>query len=380
MQAHDPVWAGPIAYVDTSVCLRCNDVLGNIVKMRYHYQNIHEVKRNKVDDEIQKDWDKKWRGHGNVKSQIWHELLRQTFSYARSFSVLSPNARLSAKLPSLLREVLSSGPPPVDPINRALVGAVVIFLSGEEPYMLDFFTRQFFKLFDWYISRTTTRWQMEGFYAGISIISCLVNSGNGSNPLKNAILHKRADDVDIVGGHTSSIATSANDFETSLDFAVRANDIVLRRLDDENVLPFLLTQMMLVDFLSRLSESSATKQVGNKWPWELLAKFLNHHRNNGFSARSIIVYYGLPEDEATSGLFFAEKRQASLNFPASIFFKENDKQYKQPIQDPFTRIERIERILSLGRRIAESCHVKWLNYNEEEGFKVKSTRVDNWNR
>lgn len=66
-QADAPLWEGPNAYVDTSVCLKCKDSLGDIIKMRHHYRHRHKVENSKVDDTIQENWDKKWREDSNPK-------------------------------------------------------------------------------------------------------------------------------------------------------------------------------------------------------------------------------------------------------------------------------------------------------------------------
>ncbi|KAL7903865.1 hypothetical protein GGI35DRAFT_288164 [Trichoderma velutinum] len=213
----------------------------------------------------------------------WPNELQQVLNYAKSrcapIQSLSMADQESAVL--LLRKLLSSGPPRLDGFDLAFgrIGARFLLDDGDD--IFEFSKRQFFRLLDGQIGRDKERWLKVGCYMGITITCSLICSNNCSNALWSAIFPEPSDDVDVAGEASSPEENPPKAFCLALDFAVRTLEEVIKRLiewKDANTLPFLYTQMVFLRYLSELP--SAVKRVEKRYPWEMIAKMLNHLSNS----------------------------------------------------------------------------------------------------
>ncbi|KAM0253286.1 hypothetical protein ACHAQJ_007382 [Trichoderma viride] len=293
--------------------------------------------------------------------------LQQTYYYAKSLCVPIPFLSARESVMTLFDPVLSSSPPRLEPIDLAFVRILAIFFSGKEKHELGSAVEQFLNLLDGHIARTTKSWREAGYYMGISITCSLFGFGNDSNVLKNAIIPKRPDDMDITGESISPEAIPTDTFHQSLSFAVQTLEIVIRRWGDMNILPFLHTQMVFLHHLSRFP--SAIKFIEHKYPWKLIATMLNYLKQSCKSeprmdseifpgAENEDHYRPLPEDYAMRGLIYAEEY-----FPLKWFSGEAVEEDEKFFEQASMVDSRKERILWIGRQI--SSLNKWLIWDEE---------------
>lgn len=162
---------------------------------------------------------------------------------------------------------------------------------------------------------------------------------------------------------------------------VRTYEIAVRRWGDTNTLPFVHTLLAFIWNVSQ--EPKAIQHLEKDFPWQLTATMLNYlYKSSGPATRIASKEFPgalknelprpLPEDFAMRGLVYTEDY-----YPES-WFKDCALEEDEKLIELASMTEaRTERVLWLGRRIAESG--KWLQWNEEsrnfnvaEGFAISS--------
>lgn len=173
--------------------------------------------------------------------------------------------------------------------------------------------------------------------------------------------------VDESGGAEAE-AHADETFQHALSFAVRTYEIVLHRWGDKNTLSCLHTTMVFLLHLSRYP--CAMAYIENDYPWKLTVIMLNYLLQTVGRMPRINVQafpgpekegeppYPLPEDYALRGLVYTEDY-----FPEGWFANERIDESDRYLEPPSKALERQERILWIGRRLADSG--EWLNWDED---------------
>lgn len=143
--------------------------------------------------------------------------------------------------------------------------------------------------------------------------------------------------------------------------------VIFRRIEDNNVLPFVHVIMVFVYHLAHFP--NAVSLIEDNIPWELLSVLLNSllqsyreynrlHSDDFPRQAKEVAPRPLPEDFAMKGLVWVDKY-----FPNNWFSNgkiDDDEKYFEMAS---MSEERRERILWLGYRIAN--HGKWLVYDDK---------------
>jgi len=153
-------------------------------------------------------------------------------------------------------------------------------------------------------------------------------------------------------------------FEKAVHFAIRACEVVLRRLGDINTLSFIHAMLAFMHRMSQLP--AAMSHLESRFPWGLTCKMLNCLIGMTVAEPRIstemlpgsdkpekgLSLLPLPEDYALRGLLFTEHI-----FPSGWFDNSNldeAERYMESGRRTLNRERRLERILWLGRRIARN--------------------------
>jgi len=153
-------------------------------------------------------------------------------------------------------------------------------------------------------------------------------------------------------------------FEKAVHFAIRACEVVLRRLGDINTLSFIHAMLAFMHRMSQLP--AAMSHLESRFPWGLTCKMLNCLIGMTVAEPRIstevlpgsdkpekgLALLPLPEDYALRGLLFTEHI-----FPSGWFDNSNldeAERYMESGRRTLNRERRLERILWLGRRIARN--------------------------
>ncbi|KAJ6436628.1 telomerase-binding protein EST1A [Purpureocillium lavendulum] len=206
------------------------------------------------------------------------------------------------------------------------------------------------------------------YYVGISLCCLLMGFGAEHNVLMQALAKQQDDEEEEDGSTTEPESNPDEDFEQALRFAMKTQEIVLRRWGDKNTLSCIHTTLV---FMLRMSQlPAAMSHLEDVYPWKLTSFMLNYLLNTMKTDPRIDAeeFPGpekkgekpvpLPEDYALRGLLFAEDF-----FPKGWFQNERLDETDRYLEAASKTLERQERILWIGRRIADSG--KWLTWDED---------------
>jgi len=221
---------------------------------------------------------------------------------------------------------------------------------------------------DGHIGRTTRRWLELGYHQAISDCCALFGYGAEENPLTAAIRTDHSEDhsnSEREGGDTTSVSPAKQAFDLALSFVAQTASIVLQRLRDPNVLPYIHVMLVCLLFLS--DHPGAMAYLEGKFPFRLLSLHLNTLLSKGgpFPLPEGPTFprpdkgdapRPLPEDHALRGLTFAEGYH-----PSDWFSNDKTDEEERYFELPSMVDERIRRISFIGRCIAEKG--RWLMYD-----------------
>ncbi|EQL01457.1 hypothetical protein OCS_02837 [Ophiocordyceps sinensis CO18] len=359
---------------------------------------------------VSRYWYSKASDKSPTTGRLYHHLailsrpsaLQQLYYYAKSLCVPIPFPSARESVLTLFDPLLSSAPQQhLVPVDAAFVRVHGILFSGKSKEQLVPSMDEFCSLLDGRIGSAHSSWLEAGYinpplpsntcalacqlwcrqltkvtryYVGISLSCSLLGFGAESNVIMRVISrHGEPDDsMDEVFLEGDAEAYAVDTFRQALCFAVRTYEIVLRRWGDKNTLSCLHTTMVFLLHLSR--HPCAMAYIENDYPWKLTAIMLNHLLHNylfltvgrkpridGESfpgpEKEGQPPYPLPEDYALRGLIYTEDY-----FPDGWFDNERIDESDRYLEPPSKALERQERILWIGRRLATSN--KWLTWDE----------------
>ncbi|KAM4065549.1 est1 DNA/RNA binding domain-containing protein [Hirsutella rhossiliensis] len=328
---------------------------------------------------VSRYWYSKASDKSPTTGRLYHHLailsrpnaLQQLYYYAKSLCVPIPFPSARESVMTLFDPLLNSASHQrLEPADAAFVRVHGILFSGKSKEQLEPSMDEFCSLLDGRIGSARSNWLEAGYYVGISLSCSLLGFGAKSNVIMQAIAEPLGEpdaSVDESGGAEAE-AYAGETFRQALSFAVRTYEIVLRRWGDKNTLSCLHTTMVFLLHLSRYP--SAMAYIENEYPWKLTTIMLNYLLQTIGRKPRIDTEafpgpekegeppYPLPEDYALRGLVYAQDY-----FPDKWFENERIDESDRYLEPPSKALERQERILWIGRRLASSS--KWLTWDED---------------
>jgi len=205
---------------------------------------------------------------------------------------------------------------------------------------------------------------------GISLCCLLLGFGAESNVLLKTLVGQQ-DEEEEDHGFVAELESASVDenFKQALSFAVRMQEIILRRWGDTTTLAYIHTTLVFLLRMSRLP--AAMSHLEDRFPWKLTSVMLNYLLKTIHSKPRIHADtlpgpekgedpIPLPEDYALRGLVFAEGF-----FPTGWFDSERLDSTERYVETGSKVGQRQERILWIGYRIADAG--KWLTWEAESG-------------
>ncbi|KIV98351.1 uncharacterized protein PV09_09809 [Verruconis gallopava] len=319
--------------------------------------------------------------------------LQQLFLYSRSLisvQIFNPARETILTLfkPILGRSDAASSH--TSQLDTSFIKASAILFTKEHLDDFKHFHDGFIELLDQHIGRVTAEWRVQGVWVIVSLLGALFDYGNDS-PLRRVFelgFHQLAQqardksqadqsasfdpqhaqsDGDTVMENLNVPTTVDSEskiaFEHALKFYTSVVTSVLRRLGDENVLPFvhillafLLSLIQLKSLDSRIKSSYIVKTILARVPLGELCSFLNIlARSDSADARYETKTFirgedsiPLPEDHLIRGQVWAQNY-----FPADLFKSSELDDEERNIEHASTVRMRAERVLNLGFRLAQ---------------------------
>jgi hypothetical protein len=370
------------------------ECLGDLGRYRMAIED-DDIRDREVWTGVARHWYSKASDKAPTTGRLYHHLailarpnaLQQLFYYSKSLCVAVPFTSARESILTLFDPVLNSqngqGQYRLPPLDTAFVKAHgLLFTNKDLGTRYEASATEFLALLDNQIGRVTRKFMEQGYHISIANSVQLLGFASADNPLMKAISPppppQNESDVQMGG-----ISADTNSVPLSFKLAQRLNNstlsIVLRRIGDPNVLPFIHAALVFMYRMSR--HSGAMNILGADFPWELLSVMLNTLlvscdstatiENDTFPSEKDDAR-PLPEDFALRGLLWAEDL-----FPAEWFNNEKIDEDEKFHERASMTSQRKQRILWLARLISERVHAG-LKYDSGKGNNTKpafSTRV-----
>ncbi|KIV98744.1 uncharacterized protein PV09_09496 [Verruconis gallopava] len=378
------------------------ECLGNLGSYRMAIDNGN-VRDHENWASVSRFWYTKAADRSPEVGRLYHHLailarpnaLQQLFLYSRSLISVQIFTTARETILTLFNPILGrsdAASSHMSQLDTIFIKASAILFTKEH---LDDFKRfhdGFTELLDQHISRVTAEWREQGVWVIISLLGALFDYGNDS-PLRRVFelgFHllaqqprdkSQADqsatfdpqqaqsDGDTVMENLNVPTTVDSEskiaFKHALKFYTTVVTSVLRRLGDENVLPFvhillvfLLSLIQVKSLDSRIESAYIVKTILARVPLGELCSFLNTlARSNSADARYETETFvrserkdsiPLPEDHLIRGQVWAQHY-----FPADLFKSGEWDDEEGKIEHASTVIMRANRVLNLGFRLAQ---------------------------
>jgi len=323
---------------------------------------------------VARHWYSKASDKAPTTGRLYHHLailarpnaLQQLFYYAKALCVVVPFSSARESILTLFEPVLTSengqGQFRLPPLDTAFVKAHGVLFTNREIERYEPAVQEFLSLLDGQIGRVTRKFMEQGYY--ISITNCVASLGFASkeNPLMKAI---SPEDEDMEITNRGASANELSKWMTSFKHAQRLRnatlEIVLDRLGDPNVLPFIHCDLV---FMLRMSQhAEAMDLLEADYPFEKLTVMLNtlvagvdldKVQNGVFPVPVKDEARPLPEDYILRGILYADHY-----FPDTWFSTKVDEEEKYQERASMTA-QRKERILFVACCIAKAGRgLKW---------------------
>ncbi|PFH59817.1 hypothetical protein XA68_11865 [Ophiocordyceps unilateralis] len=353
------------------------ECLGDLGRYRMAIED-DDIRDREIWTGVSRYWYSKASDKSPATGRLYHHLailarpnaLQQLYYYNKSLCVPLPFVSARESVMTLFDPLLTStSHQRLEPVDAAFVRVHGILFSGKAKEQLEPSMTEFLSLLDGRIGSARSGWLEAGYYVGISLSCSLLGFGDENNVLMRAMTGQASGGgVGSDSGGSDAEACADETFRRALGFATRAYEVVLRRWGDKNTLSCLHTAMVFLLHVSRFP--AAMSQVEGQYPWKLTSIMLNYLLKTIQSKPRIDTDafpgpekegeppYPLPEDYALRGLLYAEDY-----FPNGWFNNERIDESDRYLEPPSKAVERQERILWIGRRLASSG--KWLTWDDE---------------
>jgi len=179
------------------------------------------------------------------------------------------------------------------PLDTSFVKAHGLLFTGKDMEKFDPTVNEFLGLLDNQIGRVTRKFMEQGYH--IAVANCVAMLGFAS---KDNVLMKAmsSPDVDMEGSPSDHTSQSLSSFRNAQGLSNSTLRIVLQRIGDPNVLPFI--HVMLIFMFNMSRSPGAMRFLHADFPWDLLSIMLNTLlASYGSPSRIVNEKFPLPEKD-----------------------------------------------------------------------------------
>jgi hypothetical protein len=345
------------------------ECLGDLGRYRMAIED-DDIRDREVWTGVARHWYSKASNKSPTTGRLYHHLailarpnaLGQLFYYSKSLCVAVPFTSARESILTLFNPVLDTengqGQYRFPPLDTAFVKAHgLLFTNKEIGARFEPTMNEFLGLLDNQIGRVTRKFMEQGYHIAVANSVAMLSFASKDNVLMRAISSSTKDNTDV-----QMEGTLTDESVLAFKHAQRLNnstlEIVLQRIGDPNVLPFIHVTLVFMYCMSR--HASAISILRADFPWELLAVMLNTLlvstentaviENDTFPSPEKDDVRPLPEDFAIRGLLWADDY-----FPSECFMNEKIDEEEKYHERASMTAQRKERILWLAVRIARSA-------------------------
>ncbi|KAI0525819.1 hypothetical protein F5B22DRAFT_587878 [Xylaria bambusicola] len=353
------------------------EYLGDLGRYRMAIED-KDIKDKEVWTSVSRHWYSKAASKAPTTGRLYHYLailarpnaLQQLFYYTKSLCVPIPFGSAKESIMTLFNpilEVRNYQHNRLIPIDVAFVKTHGILFSHKQLDNFRQYASEFLRSLDNHIDRIAKHWMEAGYYIAIANCCALLSYSKKDNVIMRSI-HSESDEKQDqgVGGSGTDGLKPSRDFEDALYLAMGTHEVVFKRWDDVNVLPYTHVVMVFMCYLVHLP--NAFHHLEHLFPWKLLSLMLNgllagynnYDRIHSieFPRESNDPPCPLPEDFALEGLLFVDQY-----YPSDWFSDDKIDDDEKYFEMASMTAVRKERILWLGYKIAQS--ERGLTYDKE---------------
>ncbi|KAF7894675.1 uncharacterized protein EAF01_010125 [Botrytis porri] len=338
-------------------------------------------------------WYSKASDRAPATGRLYHHLAILTYPnsdplsglyyYAKSLCVATPFTPTKESLVKFFHQVKSKQVQ-LPSFNTTFVLAHSYIFTYTNMEQFERTVEKFLSLLDSHIGQVTRKFMEEGYHISISNIIAAIGFGSGDNPVTKLMMHSSTHNTseDYMGGTQNDLSQPTTAFRYAEYLNNSVLEIVLKRIGDLNVLPFVHVTLVYLHHISQFDNATALLALG--FPWQLLNIMLNTLlcsygtleciEHNGFPSlkkNENDYVRPFPEDYAMRGLSWAEGL-----YPEEYFLDENVDEEEKCQELPSMLKQRQERILWLACRVAARVS-PWLIFNSSKSeFTTEARSAD----
>lgn len=349
------------------------ECLGDLGRYRMAIED-DDIRDREVWTGVARHWYSKASDKAPITGRLYHHLailarpnaLQQLFYYSKSLCVAVPFVSARESILTLFNPVLDAdsthGQLRLPPLDMSFVKAHGLLFTNKNIEKFEDTKNEFLGLLDNQIGRVTRKFMEQGYHIAVANSVALTGFAAKDNTLMQIISpSKDGADVAMAGSVSEqSLAT----FKLALGLNNTTLRIVLQRIGDPNVLPFI--HVTLVFMFNMTRHAGAMDLLQEDYPWDLLAIMLNtlltqyktpsRIEAEQFPLPAMDEFRPFPEDFALRGLLWADNY-----FPDGWFTHEKIDEEEKYHERASMTDERKERILWLACKIAKAG--PWISYD-----------------
>ena len=157
------------------------------------------------------------------------------------------------------------------PLDTAFVKAHGLLFSDRDIEKFDLTVKEFLSLLGNQIGRVTRKFMEQGYYIAVANSVAMLGFASKDNPVIQAMTESPAGgpDVEMAGDDSPAMKS----FQRAKYLNNETLEIVLHRIGDPNVLPFIHVTLVFMYHLAR--HPPAMKLLESSFPWESMTVMLN---------------------------------------------------------------------------------------------------------
>ncbi|KAH8816834.1 hypothetical protein F5884DRAFT_777558 [Xylogone sp. PMI_703] len=349
------------------------ECLGDLGRYRMAIED-DDVRDREVWTGVARHWYSKASNRAPTTGRLYHHLailarpnaVQQLFYYSKSLCVkvlfISARESIMTLFDPLLNTESTNNQYKLPPLDAAFVTAHGILFTRTQMDRFDSVAQEFLDLLDSHIGRVTRKFMEQGPQIAISNCVQLLDFASKGNKLMKAMSTTPGEDEDI----SMSEVTTDSHFDKASTLFIATLSIILLRIGDPNILPFLHTTLA---FMLRVTNfPGAMSILAANFPWALLATMLNtlisayktpaRLESDTFPTPEKETPRPFPDDYALRGLLYVEDY-----FPPDWFATEAADDDEKTHEPASVNEHRRERILWIAVQIARRGN--WLSYDRE---------------
>lgn len=354
------------------------ECLGDLGRYRMAIED-DDIRDREVWTGVARHWYSKASDKAPTTGRLYHHLailarpnaLQQLFYYSKSLCVAVPFVSARESILTLFNPVLDAdsthGQLRLPPLDMSFVKAHGLLFTNKNIEKFEGTKKEFIGLLDNQIGRVTRKFMEQGYYIAVANSVGMLTFASKDNPLMQAISDKSAEtDTEMAGTAQETIAKSVKSFELAQGLSNETLDVVLGRIGDPNVLPFIHVTMVFMHYMA--CHPRAMALLAPSFPWAKLAILLNtllapyktpgRIESKEFPLPIKDDVRPFPEDFAMRGLLWADGY-----YPEKWFANEKIDDEEKHMEVASMTDDRKERIMWIACRICDLGG--WLTYSHD---------------